>query len=148
MAKEKYKKFVFTRCICVLDTFPRRTLLPGWQLGLLKEKGAISTRCLTGHRHFHMAKLEERSEDVSSPGRNLHQPLHGRVYVVVRDGRVHRELEQLAHRERGHATLAKVVVDMLAVLPQEIQGLGVIQVHGLQGSAYYNLLDENAFKKA
>lgn len=66
------------------------------------------------------------------PRGQLRQALQRGLQVVVAERGVGHKLKELAHRERGHALAAEVVVDVFGVLAQEVKGLGVVQVHALR----------------
>ena len=69
--------------------------------------------------------------DASEPGREVHEPLQLRIDGGRGDAGVRDEVEQLLHGQCRHAGALKEGVDVLDVLPQEVQGAGVVQIHRL-----------------
>ncbi len=66
----------------------------------------------------------------SRPGAgDLDERLNGLVDVASIDVGVHRKLEELARRQGGNSRALKVAVDVRSILPQEVQGAGMVQIH-------------------
>mmetsp|Transcript_25722 Transcript_25722/g.69802 ORF Transcript_25722/g.69802 Transcript_25722/m.69802 type:complete len:458 (+) Transcript_25722:461-1834(+) len=63
---------------------------------------------------------------------DFHEPVQCCIQGVLSNQGVHRKLEQLSHRQHSNAFGPEVVVDVLAVLSQEIQRLWVVQVYRLR----------------
>ena len=66
----------------------------------------------------------------SRPGAgDLDEGLNRLIDVASIDVRVDNKLEKLARRERGDSCAIEVGIDMRGILPQKVQGSGVIQIH-------------------